>query len=387
MNNKVTILGAGNGGIALGYHLSINNVDVMLWSDQEHASALDGINKAGGIESVEQIVKNDVVLTGKIPGFAKIAGTTTNIKDAMEYSNIILLLLPSFAQEAVFEQAMPYLKDGHIIVLLPGNFGSLVLSKMMKDAGISKDVTFVEAMSIPYGCRRLDSNKVYISGIKNYLPVAAFPANRTIEAIERLEGIFPYELQPMKNVIEVAFSNVNMVVHPGTATLNMGLIESRNGNFFFYKEGMSTSVGKVLDKIDEERLNIGKELDLNLLSFPDIGYALYNVKSVSAHDFAIKTPGHNTLAPKSSHDRYIVEDTPYLLVPVSELGKLLGVSCNCMESIINIDNIYNDSDYHQTGRNLEKLGIENKTADEIINYVNTGSFQEDNQGRLLSLCA
>lgn len=387
MNKKVTVLGAGNGGMALSYHLSTNNIDVMLWADENHASALDGINQAGGIESVDTIVKNDKVLTGKIPGFAKLAATTTNIQDAMEYSDIILMLLPSYAQEAVFEKAMPYLKDGHIIILLPGNFGSLVLPKMMKDAGITTDVLFVEGMSIPYGCRRVESNKVYISGIKNFLPVAAFPANRTAEAIDRLNGIFPFELNPMNNVVEVAFSNVNMVVHPGTATLNMGLIESRSGNFFFYKEGMSPAVGKVLDKIDEERLNVGKKLELNLLSFPEIGDALYNVKSISAHDFAIKTPGHNSLAPKSCQDRYIVEDTPYLLVPVSELGKMLGVTCNCMESIINIDNIYNDADYHQTGRNLQKLGIENKTAEEIIYYVNTGSFKEESQKISLRLCA
>lgn len=387
MNKKVTVLGAGNGGIALSYHLSINNIDVMLWADENHATTLNDIKRSGGIESVEKIVKNDTVLTGKIPGFAKLAGATTSIKEAMEYSDIILMVLPSFAQEAVFEKAMPYLKDSHIIMLLPGNFGSLVLPKMMQDAGITRDVLFVESMSIPYGCRKQESNKIYISGIKNYLPVAAFPANRTAEAIDRLNGIFPFSLNPMKNVLEVAFSNVNMVVHPGTTTLNMGLIESRNGNFFFYKEGMSPAVGKVLDKIDEERLNIGKKLDLNLLSFPEIGYALYNVQSISAHDFAVKTPGHNSMAPKSCHDRYIVEDTPYLLVPVSELGKLLGASCNCMESIINIDNIYNDADYHKTGRNLKKLGIENKTAGEIINYVNTGRFGEEYHTNVLSLCA
>ncbi|MEW5822636.1 MAG: NAD/NADP octopine/nopaline dehydrogenase family protein, partial [Cyanobacteriota bacterium] len=228
---------------------------------------------------------------------------------------------------------------------------------------------------------------VYISGIKNYLPVAAFPSSRTQEALHRLDGIFPFKLTAVKNVLEVAFSNVNMVVHPGTATLNMGLIESRNGNFFFYKEGMSPAVGKVLDKIDEERLNIGKKLELDLLSFTEIGCALYNVQSISAHDFAMKTPGHNSLAPKSCQDRYIVEDTPYLLVPVSELGKLLDINCNCMESIINIDNIYNDTDYHQTGRNLKKLGIENKTASEIIDYVNTGNFKEDFPKNTLSLCA
>ncbi|MGD9581114.1 MAG: NAD/NADP octopine/nopaline dehydrogenase family protein [Vampirovibrionia bacterium] len=387
MTKKVTILGAGNGGMALSYHLAINNVDVMLWADEQHASALSEIDNAGGIESVDKIVKNDKVLAGKIPGFASLAGTTTSIKEAMEYSDIILMVLPSFAQESVFEQAMPYLRDGHLIMLLPGNFGSLVLPQMMKEAGIDKDVIFMEAMSIPYGCRRVDSNKVYISAIKNYLPVATFPASRTIESIERLDGIFPFQLNTLKNVLEVAFSNVNMVVHPGTATLNMGLIETRNGNFFFYKEGMSNAVGRVLDKIDEERLQIGKKLNLDLLSFTELGYVLYNVQSDSVHDFAVKSPGHNSLAPKSSQDRYIAEDTPYLLVPVSELGQMFGMKCCCIESIINIDNIYNDTDYHQTGRNLKKLGIENKTAGEIINYVNTGCFVEEPQKGVLSLCA
>ena len=38
MDKKITILGAGNGGVALSYHLSINNVDVMLWADRTQAA-------------------------------------------------------------------------------------------------------------------------------------------------------------------------------------------------------------------------------------------------------------------------------------------------------------------------------------------------------------
>lgn len=383
MSKKVSILGAGNGGMALSFHLSSLGTEVLLWADKDHASAIDGINQLGGIEAIETKTINGKVCKASMSGFTKIAKTTTDMKEAIEYSDVIVMLVPAYAQEEIFAKAMPHLRDGQIIVLLPGNFGSLVLSNMMKEAGINKDVIIVEGMSIPHACRRAEAGKVYISSVKRAMDVAAFPGNRTYEAIDRLQDVLPLMLLAKKNVLEVAFSNVNMVVHPGTATLNMGLIESRDGNFFFYKEGMSNAVGKVLDKIDEERLAIGEKLNLNLKTFTEIGEIIYNIHSESVHDFAIKSPGHNTLAPKSCKDRYIVEDTPYLLVPVSEFGKLAGVTCNAINSIINIDNIYNDADYYQEGRNLSKLGFTNKTAEEIIGFVNTGSYRELS----LALCA
>lgn len=56
----------------------------------------------------------------------------------MEYSDTILMVVPSFAQETLFKLVLPNLKDGQLMVILPGNFASLVFRRMMKEAGMNK---------------------------------------------------------------------------------------------------------------------------------------------------------------------------------------------------------------------------------------------------------
>lgn len=57
---------------------------------------------------------------------------------------------------------IPHLEDGQNIVIVPGNFGGLRLKKMMKEAGIHKNITISETASMPYACRIDTYNKVMI---------------------------------------------------------------------------------------------------------------------------------------------------------------------------------------------------------------------------------
>lgn len=55
--------------------------------------------------------------------------------------------------------------------------------------------------------------------------------------------------------------------------MNAGHIEFTKGNFMFYCEGMATSVGKVREKMDDERIKIGRNLealDLSGMSIEEI---------------------------------------------------------------------------------------------------------------------
>jgi opine dehydrogenase len=183
------------------------------------------------------------------------------------------------------------------------------------------------------------------------------------------------KLLPLRNVLEAGFSNANMVVHPATAVLNMGVAESRQGGFYFYKEGMSESVSKVQQKIDEERLAIAKGLDLHLCPFVETIKTFYGLDVKTIREFALTSPVHSSFgydAPKNPQDRYISEDCPYLLVPVYEFGKQLGISAFTMESIIRIASVYNQTDYFREGRTLEKLGLFGMNKEQILNYVQKG---------------
>ncbi|MFA5113903.1 MAG: NAD/NADP octopine/nopaline dehydrogenase family protein [Candidatus Margulisiibacteriota bacterium] len=376
---KVTVLGAGNAGQTHAFHLTTKGHEICLYEHPDFAKALDSIKQNGNaIEAVAEFKKGDLTIKSALSGTAKVAKVTTDIKEALDWSDIIIMPVPAFAQANMFKQMMPHLRDGHLFTILPGNEASLIFAKMLREAGIKKNVTFCEAASIPYACRIVGPAKIFIGGMKDAFEFGVFPANRTAAAVKTMKAIMPLELDVKQNVIEVHFYNLNIIAHPVTATLNMGAFESRKGEFFFYKEGMSPSVSKVQQKVDDERIAIGAKFGFQLDSFISLIKLWYHIDAKDIHDFSQITPIHNAFgydAPKSPQERYIAEDTPYILVTMHEYAGLAGVADPAIRSIIDIDNIYNDTDYFLHGRTLVSLGLAGMTIKEILEYAKTGELK------------
>jgi opine dehydrogenase len=74
-------------------------------------------------------------------------------------------------------------------------------------------------------------------------------------------------------------------------------------------------------------------------------------------------------APKDPSTRYISEDVPMGLVPLSELARLAGVPTPVMDSVITLAGAVHRRDYHKEGRNLRRLGLENMSVKEIRAFV------------------
>jgi len=372
MAKKVTVLGAGNAGHAAAFEISLNGTEVTLFEHPNFAKSLEGIRQKGGIEAVKELQMEGKVVPAVLSGFTKIANLTTDAKAAMDFSDIILLMVPEFAHESIFKMIMPYLRDGHLIVTQPGNFASLFFKKWMQEAGIHKKVTFVDATTIPYAVRVIAPGTVYIEGKKSAYSAGALPAKEINSAIDRLKDALFLKVIPLKNVLEAGFSNGNMIIHVATAALGMGPMESRQGKIQFYAEGCSDSVAKVLEKEDQERLAVGRAYGMELMSFVEIVNQFYGLNMTSIRDFVKNTPIHNRMpndSPKSPKERYISEDCPSGLVPVYHFGKLAGLECPTMEAIIRICNIYNDINYFETGLTPEKLGLAGKGLKEILQYL------------------
>ena len=356
---KVSVLGAGNGGQALSAHLAIKGCEVILFEHPKFKENIEKINKKGGIE-----------LTGKLKGFGKISIATTNIKEAIEDTSVIMIVAPSFAQRPLIELALPYLVSSQIVVLIPGNFGSFEIKKILKNNG--KNLTIAETNSLPYACRKVEEGKVNIWGVKSYISVSSLPAADIKNVIKILSDFFPIPLNPAKNSLEISFSNPNMIVHCPTMILNTGRIESTKGDFMFYCEGMTKSVCKVMEKMDEERMEIGERLGLNLISTFEWLKQTYHLEGKNLYEVISNSPvygGHGPDAPGTLSHRYITEDIPYLLVPVVSFGKLSGIQAPIIECIIKLASAINGVDYFKNGRNLETLGLSGMSLEKILTCI------------------
>jgi opine dehydrogenase len=358
---KVAVLGAGHGGAAFAGHLTLKGFEVALYEHPKFKKNIDEIREKGGVE-----------LIGAVEGFGKLSSATTEMKDVLPGADIIMVTVPAFAQMTFMEAALPYLENGQLAVFNPDNFASLAFKEMLRKKGIKKDIKIAGTASLMYACRKAAPARVNIFGVKDTMPVAALPSAATGSIIPPLKELFS-QFTPAKNVLEMGFANMNMIIHCPTAVLNAGRIEDTRGNFMFYWQGMTESVCRVMEKNDEERVKVGEKLGLKVLSTHETLKQFYSYEKagVDLHDFLVHSRvhgGHGPDAPSDLYHRYIREDVPCGLVPVSSFGKLLGVPTPSIDAIILLSSIMNKTDYFKEGRTIEKMGLSGMSAREILEY-------------------
>jgi opine dehydrogenase len=365
---KVAVFGAGNAGLTAAYHFTQQGCQVALYGSEGFDEQIHAISANGGITSLAQY--HNISLD--YPGFEFIDCLTTNIKEAIRYSDILILPVPSFAQAPLFKEMLPHLTDNQTIVLMPGNYGSLALNQLKKELGYQTlKLNFVDAISIPWATRITGSAEIAILGMKAFLPVAALPASKTDEIIALLQPIFPLKLTALANVIAAGLENINFGGHPLMTTLNIGLLENFPGKFNYYTDCCSPATAKACVKMDNERLAVGDAMGLTLKSELQAMNELYNMEAQSVYELnkTSETHGNVNSAPDSSTNRYITEDAPYLLVPCVEFAKLMNIDMPIATSVLHLTNAFNETDYFSSGRTLKKMGLSNMSMSEITTAV------------------
>jgi len=361
---KITVVGGGNGGQALAGHLALLGNDVVLYEHPTFAKTVEFIKEKG----------NNITLEGAIYGIGSLRSATNDISKAVRHAEILFFVVPSYAQDTLFDLALPFLKEGQLIIFLPGNFASLVARKKLLETNLkNKPIFLAETDTIPYACRQTEPGHVSIWGIKNQMMISSLPSSDLDTILVILEKILPIKLAPLKNVLTVGFANTNMILHCPTMIMNAGRIEGGE-KFRFYTEGITPSICKVMEEMDNERLEVGASYNLSLITAYEDALQLYptSKKYASLYETLHNNPvysGHGPDSPTSMTHRYLTEDVPYLLVPVSEFGALANINTPTINSIIHLAGIINDTTYKNTGRTLEAMGLGGMSLQEILQYV------------------
>jgi opine dehydrogenase len=168
---------------------------------------------------------------------------------------------------------------------------------------------------------------------------------------------------------------MNAVFHPPGMIMNAGWIESTGGDFLFYKEGMTESIGRVTSAIDEERLAVANALGVPAQTFLETFYAAGlttrgAVDSGSiARACAESAPNATIKCPPSLDHRYVHEDIGYGLVPMAALGRLAGVATPVIDAMIHIAGSAVGIDYAEDGLTLDRLGLEGVSVDDLAGYI------------------
>lgn len=357
---NICVIGAGNGGQALAAYLAMKGFDTSLFNRSRWR--------------IEPIIENKrIKLDGEVKGVFEISFATTNLEEAMKGRKLLMVVVPAFAHKEVAERMAPFVEDDQIILLNPGRTGgALEFKNVFKSKEVKKNVIIAEAQTFIFASRMSNPGIVKILRIKNAVPIAALPSKRNSELKEVMNQVMP-EFEIVENIIYTSFNNIGAVFHPATLLLNAARIESTAGKFEFYLEGISISVARVLEKIDEERCNVMKIFGVEpLTSVNWLKYA-YDVTGKNLYEAIHNNSGYQgILAPPSIDNRYITEDVPMSLVPISSFGKEFGISTPMIDSIIYLANIMMEEDYFKNGRTVESLGLKGKKVNEIIKLLEEG---------------
>jgi opine dehydrogenase len=326
---NVTVVGAGNGGLALASDLLAMGHRVCLFSDCRHARHLDAIAaRARVLSSQDEAEQRHCVLEL----------TTTEAAEAAAFGTVLVFVLPSYAQEEVFRAFLPYLRAEHFLVFLPGNFFLVIAHQLLKEGPAV--AALAEASSIPHICRADIPGEVTIrchakSGMHFSLECSAerWPSCETL-----LRGLFVFPIQVSDHPLSAGFHSINGVLHPIPVLLNLSLVESTDHPFYFYRDGMTDAVCSVMESLDGERRAIAESFGIALVPFYQQLASYYRLPSVSLRDFVRRSPAHNAAPhfPNSIHHRYILEDVPFVLNPWHQLAALKGTPAPLLSSVLTL---------------------------------------------------
>lgn len=355
--NRFTVLGAGHGGQAMACHLALMGFEVKLFNRSWHR--IEPIKMRGGIE-----------LTGEVTGFGAPQVVTSNPEEAVDGADVVMVVVPASGHSWIAKTFAPYLNESQVVLLNPGRTGgAMEFVKVLREAGCKSMPVVGEAQTFIYASRNMGPAQSRIFRIKNTVPVAALPAADTQRLLEKVREAYP-QFVPARSVLNTSLDNMGAVFHPTITLLNTGWIEARAGEFDFYFEGVTSSVAKVLEAVDHERVSVAAALGIKAISALEWLEMAYAATGESLYEAMHNNEGYaNIKAPPTIRNRYLFEDIPASLVPIASIGAQLNVPTPTISALVQIGCLVHGIDYWREGRTVEKLGIAGMSAGEIQEWV------------------
>lgn len=345
------IIGGGNGGQAFAGYISLKGQNVKIFDVFQET--VDKLNSLGGVNIKGQ---------SDVSGFGNILCATTDIKEVLDDAKVIMVVLPSLYHVDIAKKMAPYIKDGQVILLHPSaSLGTIEVDKALKDAGCKAKYILATTNTLLFACRAVEVGNVEVYGQKKVLDISATHTSLNDKVKEAVIDIFPQS--NFVDIVYTSLSNVNAIVHPAPSILNIARIES--GVDWYYYTDFTPTIGKCVDALDKERMQIAGAYGLKMDNIVDFYKQIYDTEGDNAYEVMKNCKGYIGIkGQKTIKTRYILEDIPNSLVSLRTLAEIAGFEVPVMDSIIKL--CYALVDGIIEGRTRKKLGLENITKEEFI---------------------
>ena len=354
---KITVLGAGAGGTAVAFDCASHGHDVRLFDFDQFPDNVARIAEQGGIHA-----------EGDISGFGAVAYSGHDIDAALQDAQLIYVVGPAYSTEPFGEAVAGKLRAGQTVVVSPSSCGGALAFKRAAGLALDDDsVRVAETSTLHYAVRLTDPGAIRVFlKLKAGNLLAALPGKHTSDILDLIADVYP-SMEPADSVLQTSLQNANPIIHPAVTLSNAARIEMTGGDFLFYEEGVSDSVGRLIEALDNERIAIGRQLGLAIVPDPEMGLRQGYMLEANYGSGYRQAPGFQGIGAQPQLDhRYLNEDVGYGLVFMSKLGEQVGVATPGIDAVINVASIVMARDYMaESLRTPASLGIADRSAAEL----------------------
>lgn len=363
-NGVVAVLGAGNGGCAIAADLTLRGFEVRLYN--RSPGRISPIREQGGL-----------TVTGVLgQHFLALDLVTNNLEQAVGGADVIVISVPITGLEHYASVLPPLLESDQLVMLDPGHMGGglFFAHEARRVAGIEVH-NLCETATLTHICRMEGPARIGIFSLSTELLFAALPADQTDRLYRPLQKLFP-NIVKASNVLHTGLQDLNAVEHPPQALCNVGWLESTKGDYYFYSEGTTPGVARVIEAVDRERMALADRLNVPTSSFVDAFHAFGLTTDSAAQTGRVyeamqaSEPNRYIKGPSSLDHRYIHEDVGWGLVPWIHLADLVDEPVPTMRALTVIASEINEIDYLNEGLTKERMGIADLDLPGLHAYVN-----------------
>lgn len=357
---KVAILGSGNGALAEAFEWSRAGHEIYMYDFPQFDKQIAAITKAGGITS-----------EGMMEGFMPVKYAGHDIELVLKDADLVFAVGPAYATEPFGKACAPYAAKGQIFVVCPSSCMGAILFKNALGLSVEDhSVTVADTSTLPYAVRIIGDAKIAVyNRLGGGVLLATLPSSRNDMVYDLLKPVHGC-VEKAKNIFQTCLQNANPMLHPCITTLNAARIEGPD-DFFFYEEGVTPGVGRLLKAIDDERIELGKALGLEIENDPHISIR-QGYLTEESYDHGYSTaPGFMGIKAQTQLDyRYYNEDAGFGLVLWVDLADRLGLELPNVRAMLQIVSSIMGRDYKaEKARTLDTLGLAGYSMEELLKIL------------------
>lgn len=321
-NRKIAILGAGPIGCATAAHMAAQGHESALWSPTGSRLQIDG-NGGKARFRTKGAFKTEVCVDW-----------FSDLRRLSDY-DVVVICLPGYLYQTMLTRTLPHWRDGQV-VLISGALSlvALWLADQAKARGRHLltggwSTTATTAHFEPDGT-------LHLNELRSAIGLSSTRVADGAALLQASKSMLGERFVPDASPLASTLANINPIAHAAEVIPNLSRMTRGEDWPLFGCFGLE--VGRLAQRLDDERLAIGAHFGFALRSLVEHYHRSYHVPRAPLHEMAaaIEASGKGPLGPKQLEHRYVLEDMPFGLAFQERLALLEGIPCPVHSSALTL---------------------------------------------------